>query len=396
MLAEARTLEDIRTIRDMAEAARAYATAARLGSEAINHAAEIKLLAERKAGELLRDMPKDRGGRPSETGNGSLPVSSQPTLDQLGITKMQSHRWQTLARVDDQQFGAIVEEAKVEGTISTSAAITKIRSIEARDRYANQPAPVQPRIGALPVLIVQADALNLPIADDSVHLQVTSPPYGLDVDYQDSADAPDAWIPFMQGWLAESYRVALEGGRLAVNVPLDTTRGGCRPTYAQTVACAEVVGWTYRFTIVWNEDNVSKSIARGSVDSPAAPHVMAPVEMIAVFYKREWNRTSDQRPDLQHDDWLRWTNGVWTFPGESRPWAGHPAPFPEELPRRLIRLLSFPGDTVLDPFLGSGTTALAAWRAQRRFVGCDISTEYVAAARHRLARAIQEQADANR
>lgn len=394
MLAEARSLDDIRAVRDLAEAARAYATAARLGTEAINHAAEIKLLAERKAGELIRDMPKQNGGdarRTSLLGNTRLPSDCAPKLEDLGISKIQSHRWQTLARVDDQQFSEIIEEAKSEGTISTGAAVSRIRSMKARERYAARPEPAPPIPNALPCLIEEASADDLPLLDNSVHLQVTSPPYGLDIPYIASPDAPDAWIPFMRGWLAEAYRVAADGGRLALNVPLDTTLGGYRPTYAQAVACAEMVGWDYRCSIVWAEDNVNKSVARGSVDSPGAPHIMAPVEMIAIFHKGEWRRQSEERPDIRHADWLEWTNGLWRFSGESRAWEGHPAPFPEQLPRQLIQLLSFPGDTVLDQFLGSGTTAVAAWKASRHFVGFDVSEVYVASARRRLKAAIEAQ-----
>lgn len=243
----------------------------------------------------------------------------------------------------------------------------------------------------VPCLIAQGDAVNLPLYDDSVHLQVTSCPYGLNIDYVDSPDDPDAWIPFMRAWLTEAYRVAAERGRLALNVPLDTTLGGWRPTYAQSVACAEMVGWTYRYSIVWAENNVNKSVARGSVDSPSAPHIITPVEMVGVFHKGEWKRSSDARPDIDHQDWLDWTNGLWTFPGESNAWEGHPAAFPPQLPRRLIQLLSFPGDTVLDQFCGSGTTVVQAHLLGREAIGFDISPEYVASARRRLKAAIEAQ-----
>ena len=249
---------------------------------------------------------------------------------------------------------------------------------------------VLPAILPADVTIEVADAAALPLSDDSVDLIVTSPPYGLDKAYSDAAE-PDRsddndWRHNIALWLREMFRVARVGGRLAINVPLDTTRGGYRPTYAQTVFLADLAGWRYRSSIVWAEQNVSKSVARGSVDSPAAPHVIAPVEMIALFSKGDWKRETPAgvTPDLAHDEWLAWTNGLWTFSGESRAWEGHPAAFPPELPRRLIRLLSFPGDTVLDPFLGSGTTALVAWELGRRFNGFDLNPEYVESARRRL------------
>jgi site-specific DNA-methyltransferase (adenine-specific) len=270
----------------------------------------------------------------------------------------------------------VVREAK---------ATLEIRVQEAR---VEQPLLPRPLPAPLPqdIRIEVADAGALPLPDDSVDLIVTSPPYGLDKAYSDGDDHAEdvGWRLKMQGWLREMYRVSRDGGRLAINVPLDTTLGGFRPTYAQTVFLADVAGWRYRATIVWNEGNVNKSTARGSMDSAGCPHIIAPVEMVALFSKGDWRRDAPNGGDLDHQEWLDWTNGLWTFGGESRPWEGHPAAFPEELPRRLIKLLSFPGDTVLDPFVGSGTTTLVAYRLGRKAIGFDASAEYVESARRRL------------
>ena len=260
----------------------------------------------------------------------------------------------------------------------------------ARAARASLPKPPrQASVLALPssVRLDVADAAALPLEADSVDLIVTSPPYGLSKDYAAYTDTSEGWHYLMQTWLAEMFRVAKPGGRLALNVPFDTTDGGNRPTWPQACKAAVDAGWSYRWAIVWNEGNVSKSVARGSIDSPAAPHVITPVEVIGVFYKGEWGRQSDTPPDLEHDEWLEWTNGLWTFRGEGRAWEGHPAAFPEELPRRLIKLLSYPGDTVLDPFAGSGTTALVAWQLGRVTIGFDHAPEYIESARRRLVNA---------
>lgn len=263
---------------------------------------------------------------------------------------------------------------------------------EVRAARAAMPRPAPPPPPLLPdaVRLEVGNAADLPLADESVDLIITSPPYGLDIEYDRYTDPAEAWYELMSQFAAEAYRVAKPGGRLAVNVPLDTTKPTKRPTYAQLVRAATLEGWEYGTTIVWNEGNVSKSIARGSVDSYTAPHIITPVETIAVFYKGDWRLAADEPPDLDHDEWLAWTNGLWTFPGESRAWEGHPAPFPEELPRRLVKLLSGPGSTVLDPFVGSGTTTLVAYRLGRRAVGFDVSPAYIESAKRRVSLTAQE------
>jgi site-specific DNA-methyltransferase (adenine-specific) len=280
---------------------------------------------------------------------------------------------------------SLLEEAITRPTGGERAAVLAVAVT------APSPAPRPVRADPLPIDIPDvrlevADATSLPLGDESVDLIVTSPPYGLDKPYAGSADLADGGADFTRDWLAEAWRVARPGGRLALNVPLDTTKPVHRSPYAEAYVAALVAGWTFRFAIVWNENNITRSVARGSVDSATAPHVIARVEMILVFHKGEWHRDRPCPDDLEHEEWLDWTNGLWTFPGESRPWEGHPAPFPEELPRRLIKLLSFPGDTVLDPFVGSGTTAVVAQQLGRQMIGFDLAPEYVAATRRRLLR----------
>ncbi len=118
--------------------------------------------------------------------------------------------------------------------------------------------------------------------------------------------------------------------------------------------------------------------------SASAPYVIAPVELIVVLYKESWKRAVRGVSDIGRAEFMEWTNGLWTFNGESKKRTGHPAPFPLELPRRCIRLFTFVGDTVLDPFMGSGTTLVAAALAGRRVVGIEIEERYSELARDRL------------
>ena len=119
--------------------------------------------------------------------------------------------------------------------------------------------------------------------------------------------------------------------------------------------------------------------------SASCPYVIAPVELIVLLYKDSWKKTSgSKKSDIRRDEFISWTNGVWTFSGEKKSKIGHPAPFPIELPKRCIKLFSYVGDTVLDPFMGSGTTVVAAKQNKRNGIGIDNELEYCELAMHRV------------
>ena len=106
--------------------------------------------------------------------------------------------------------------------------------------------------------------------------------------------------------------------------------------------------------------------------------------MIAIFYKKQWKKERQGISDISRDDFMGWTNGLWVFNGESKKRIGHPAPFPLELPKRCIQLFSYVGDTILDPFSGSGTTMLACALLNRKGIGVDIDLDYCKASLKRL------------
>lgn len=278
-------------------------------------------------------------------------------------------------------IGAAVDQGWKRDQLRIQADETRkvIRANENKLRAALRPQPID-------LVVHHADARALPIADGTVDLIITSPPYALDKEYPDGDIVVDDWPAFMVAWLTDAHRVLSDHGRLALNVPIDTTRPFPRPTYGQALFAAQRAGFVYRSTIIWRDDQLGKSVARGSVDSYTSPSIIFPGEAIILFSKHDWSRPPlrDQPSDIDHLDWLKWTNGDWSFPGESQPWEGHVAPFPEELPRRLIHLLSAPGDLVCDPFVGSGTTLLVCRDTGRRGVGVDIALEHVEATRRRL------------
>lgn len=223
---------------------------------------------------------------------------------------------------------------------------------------------------------------------DSVDLCVTSPPYGLEIGYigrktNDSGDYM-AYARFSREWLLRLYCMMRPDGRLCLNVPLDKNKGGQQAVYADMVTWARQVGWKYHTTIIWNESNISRRTAWGSWKSASAPFITAPVEMILVLYKERWKKIRKGDSSITRDDFIAWTNGMWSFNGESAKRIGHPAPFPIELPRRCIELFSYIGDAVLDPFMGSGTTLLACKMTDRFGVGVEVSQEYCDLAAARL------------
>jgi site-specific DNA-methyltransferase (adenine-specific) len=225
------------------------------------------------------------------------------------------------------------------------------------------------------------------ISSNSVDLIITSPPYNLDIKYNSFDDqiSYKDYLRFTKEWLAKAFELTKNDGRFCLNIPLDKNKGGQQSVCADITSIAKEVGWKYHSTIIWNEGNISRRTAWGSFMSASAPYVIAPVEVILILYKKSWKKTSGSRKnDITKKEFMEWTNGVWNFSGESKKKVGHPAPFPVELPRRCIKLFSFVGDVVLDPFVGSGTTLIAAYLNNRKGIGVDIDKKYCDLAVKRL------------
>ncbi|MCC8073196.1 MAG: site-specific DNA-methyltransferase [Clostridiales bacterium] len=224
------------------------------------------------------------------------------------------------------------------------------------------------------------------IPNNHIDLIVTSPPYNVNKNYGDANDDLDydEYLQFTHGWLQKCYDLSKPDGRLCMNIPIDTGKGEQRSVGADITCIAKKIGWQYRTTVVWNEGNISNSGARGSFMSASSPHVIAPVELIVVMYKTQWKKENKGKSDITKKEFIEWTNGLWTFPGESKKKIGHPAPFPIELPKRCIKLFSYADDIILDPFMGSGTTLVASKMLRRKSLGIEISRDYCELAMKRL------------
>ena len=129
----------------------------------------------------------------------------------------------------------------------------------------------------------------------------------------------------------------------------------------------------------------------GQLAERVGAYVIAPVEIILVLYKNEWKKKQRGMSDITRDEFIAWTNGLWTFGGESKKRIGHPAPFPRELPKRCIKLFSFVGDTVCDPFSGSGTTMIESFCNKRGFLGIELDAEYCKLSQERFLNIVNEE-----
>ena len=231
--------------------------------------------------------------------------------------------------------------------------------------------------------ITNTALFDTPFAD----LIVTSPPYNVGIDYNANDDemSYEDYLEFSKQWMSNCYLWSRPEARFVLNIPLDKNKGGKKSVGADLTTIAQEVGWQYHATIVWNEGNISRRTAWGSWLSASAPFVIAPVELIVVLYKDSWKKTRGGRQsDISKEEFMEYTNGLWTFNGESKKRIGHPAPFPKALPYRAIKLFSYIGDTVFDPFLGSGTTLVVAKETRRIGMGVDIDKGYCQLAKYRI------------
>ncbi len=270
-------------------------------------------------------------------------------------------------------------------------------------KNANQAVPrsesraIQPFVNA--IVCGDAEAVLSALPGGSIDLVVTSPPYNFGHAYaQDPHDDTRAWNDYFEKLGAvwtECYRILKPGGRLAVNV---------QPLFSDYIPTHHIVsrqllerGFLWKSEILWEKHNYNaKYTAWGSWKSPSMPYLKYTWEFIEVFDK-ETHKKSGRREDIDITDaeFKEWVIARWSFPPEIRMKNyGHPAMFPEELPRRLMKLFSYRGDIVLDPFNGAGTTTAVARRLGRRFIGIDLSLEYCETALRRL-HTLDDPADAS-
>ncbi len=222
------------------------------------------------------------------------------------------------------------------------------------------------------------------IPDGSVALAFTSPPYNVGKEYDDDFSLPE-YLNLIRSVGKEVYRVLLQGGRYVINVA-NLGRKPYIPLHRYFYEVHTDIGFLPMGEIIWQKsEGANNNCAWGSWRSAKSPRLRDIHEYLLVFSKGDFSRPDKGTSDISGDEFMAATLSVWQIPPESARKVGHPAPFPVALAERVIKLFSYVGDVVLDPFVGSGTTCVAAVKSGRHYVGYDVSAEYCALAVKRVA-----------
>lgn len=257
-----------------------------------------------------------------------------------------------------------------------------LKVTETKDRHVSS-------ADAVDQMFIQSAESMEQLPDNSVALMVTSPPYHVGKDYDSDADF-QSYLDMLQTVFEETYRVLQPGGRAVVNV----ANLGRRPYIPLSHLVTERmlgVGFYMRAEVIWQKaQGATGNTAWGSWRSPANPVIRDIHEYCLCFSKGRYDRVTRGEPDIAPDEFMAATLSVWQIRPESARRVNHPAPFPVELPKRFIQLYTYRGELVLDPFMGSGSTAVAAATSGRHWVGYEIFEEYALTTKQRVEDALRE------
>lgn len=251
---------------------------------------------------------------------------------------------------------------------------------EKKVKHVENPAPPE----AIDKIFLKSSERMEELPECSVHLMVTSPPYNVGKEYDENLSLAE-YLEFLRRVWKEVYRVLVPGGRACVNIA-NLGRKPYIPLHAYIIKDMLELGFLMRGEIIWNKaESASPSTAWGSWKSAANPTLRDVHEYILVFSRESFGRPGRGKTStIAREEFLQYTRSVWEFPAVSARQVGHPAPFPVELPRRLILLYTFEGELVLDPFMGSGQSAIAALATGRHYVGYETDREYLKLANKRI------------
>ena len=270
-------------------------------------------------------------------------------------------------------FGSIVRESHSSKKFYSSKLFEEFK-LPKKIEYKEQPAPKN----ILNKLYCKSSETMDEIPDNSIHLMITSPPYNVGKEYDDDLTL-DEYLSLLTSVFGEVHKKLVTGGRACINVA-NIGRKPYIPLHAMIIEIMLDLGFLMRGEIIWDKSaSGGGSCAWGSWMSASNPVLRDYHEYILVFSKDSYSKNKNQvkKDTIERDDFIEWTRSIWTFSAVNAKNIGHPAPFPTELPHRLINLYSYEGDVILDPFIGSGTTAIAAIQNNRKYIGYDIKQEYI-------------------
>lgn len=235
----------------------------------------------------------------------------------------------------------------------------------------------------------QGDCLEImkDIPDNSVDIVITSPPYNVGIEYNSNDDnlKYEKYLKWIENVFEAIYLKLKKGGRICVNVAMESNKNGKKYLANDINNIFEKIGYIRNSTIIWDKQNLSKRTAWGSWKSPSCPNIINPLEVIIVCSKDNRKKEGKKENiDITRDEFIEYSLGVWKFGSESAKRVKHPAPFPKELPYRCLKMFSYINDTILDPFMGSGTTGVVCKELNRNFVGIELDEKYFEIAKKRI------------